>query len=671
MFSRLKKTLSDIKPYIFSKAHSGRIIGGHVLTGVGMALDFLEPYFLGETIAILNSAVDSEGHINANVTTTIYGITFSPLALIGTTGAIHYARQLISNIRSDILAPLGPVATKDLVLRYSDHILKQTSNYHATTKYSDHITRIQKCYMSMYSVTTQFYNQIIPTALGVGVGAGILGKSYDGLVAASLVGTVVIYTGYNIATKKTITEARDIAVESGFQSFEDTNRTLAFAETSQLFNNEHYEQKRLAKSIMKNTKDEINAAAKINHAGKGQDIILSSGFALLNILAGNAVLHGTLPPSDYVVIYSYLKQFFDPLSSFGTSVNQLVSGFADLESVFDHLRTSQEVINYNPEKKLSILNSSPLIEFKNVNFSYDEKTSLLKNVSFTARAGKKTALVGGSGAGKSTIGNLIYRFYDPTPNPDPTSGIFIDGQNIKYVDLNSLRLIIGIIQQKPVLFNDTIYNNIAYGGICHTKSGDIDEVDIKEIQSVTQKACLAEVIDSFPKKYETEVGERGAKLSGGQSQRLAIARVLLKKPKILICDEATSALDGITEKEIQANIDAVAKDKTMIVIAHHLSTIMDADNIVVFDNGKVIEQGTHDQLLANEGKYFTLWESQTKKAKLPSDDEKSAEVAPPGGLLVTTTDSKSAAEPVKSAALSEEPKNTSIVINIAPSGLSG
>jgi ATP-binding cassette, subfamily B, heavy metal transporter len=666
MFSRLKKTLSDITPYIFSKAHSGRITGGLVLTSVGMTLDFLEPYLLGETVAILISATTPEG----STTTTIMGNTFSPLALIGTAGVIHYTRQLISNLRSDVVAPLGPVATKDLVLRYSDHVLKQTSNYHATTKYSDHITRIQKCYMSMYSVTTQFYNQILPTTLGVGVGAGILAESYNSLVALSLVGAVVIYTGYNVATKKMVTDARDIAVESGFQSFEDTNRTLTFAETSQLFNNERYEQKRLVRSIIKNTKDEINAAAKINHAGKGQDIILSAGSLTLNLLAGNAVLNYHLRPQDYVVIYSYLKQFFDPLGSFGMSVNQLVSGFTDLENVFDHLRTSQEVINYYPEKKLTLLKSSPLIEFKNVNFSYDEKTPLLKNVSFTARAGKKTALVGGSGAGKSTIGNLIYRFYDPALSSDSTSGIFIDGQNIKYVDLNSLRLIIGIIQQKPVLFNDTIYNNIAYGGICHTKCGDINEVDIKEIQSVAQKACLADVIDSFPKKYETEVGERGAKLSGGQSQRLAIARVLLKRPKILICDEATSALDGITEKEIQANIDAVAKDKTMIVIAHHLSTIMDADNIAVFDNGKVIEQGTHDQLLANKGKYFTLWESQTKKTTLPGADEKPSEVAPTSGLLVSTADLKSTAEPVKNSALSEEPKSTNVVINIAPAGLS-
>jgi ABC-type multidrug transport system fused ATPase/permease subunit len=654
MFNRLKKTIQDISPYVFSKKNAWRIGAGFVLTGTGMGLSFLAPYLFGQTVATLTTGAAS---------TTLLGIEFSPLALIATGGVVNYGRTVVSNYRNAILMPVGPIATKELVTRYANNVLKQSADYHIATKFSDHIALLQKCYMSMSSVTTQVYNQIVPTVMEVGVGATLLSRLYGAEVGLGLGGVVILYVAHSIATKKIITDARDEAVKVGFQSFEDTTRAIKNPETSQVFNNEAYELNRLETSLLTSANAEIKALSVIFKVGRWQDLITSLGYLGLSILAGKSVLDKQLTAEDWVIIATYLQQFFGPLSAFGMSVNQVVSGLTDLEAVFKHLDVSSSIVDYYPEADFQAPSESPEIEFKNVSFSYDEKSgAVLNDVSFIARGGKKTGIVAPSGGGKSTCGNLVFRFYDPTEGE-----ILINGQNIKNIGLSKLRSIISIIQQNSILFNESVYNNIAYGGL--SLSEGVSEEAVKE---VVAKACLTEVIQKLPKGYETEIGERGAKLSGGQGQRLAIARALLKQPKILICDEATSALDSLTEHAIQANIDTVAKNEglTEIVITHRLSNLIDADNIIVLKDGKVAEQGTHQELITKEnGVYATLWQSQNpKKNRSPSFVEfKFANQSAHSHRFFTSAAIDSKMVPME-VGTNDEAENNDVVLNIRQPG---
>jgi ABC-type transport system involved in Fe-S cluster assembly fused permease/ATPase subunit len=311
------------------------------------------------------------------------------------------------------------------------------------------------------------------------------------------------------------------------------------------------------------------------------------------VMSVYGIKNGEIDIGGFVVINAYMLQLYQPLNWLGSVYREIRQALTDMENMFSLLEVMPTIKGNLEDMPQSNVTE---IRFENVYFDYDIRRTIIKDISFTVPNGKKVAIVGPTGAGKSTISRLLFKFYDPKKG-----NIFINDTNINKISQNSLRKIIGVVPQDTVLFNDTIYYNIAYGNTDANK---------KEIINAAQNADIHDFITTLPDGYETIVGERGLKLSGGEKQRVAIARTILKNPKIFFFDEATSALDTGTEKEIQKNLENVSKDKTTLIIAHRLSTAANADNIIVLDQGTIIEQGTHENLLLKKGKYFQMWGKQ-------------------------------------------------------------
>jgi len=364
-------------------------------------------------------------------------------------------------------------------------------------------------------------------------------------------------------------------------------------ETVKYFNNEDYEFNRLDKSL----EDYELAANQSRHSlsllNIAQTFIIMLGITIMLVMSAFGIKNGEIDIGGFVVINAYMLQLYQPLNFLGSVYREIRQALTDMENMFSLLEVSQvskDNLENIPQSKVAE------IRFDKVSFNYDVRRTIIKNISFTVPNGKKVAIVGPTGAGKSTISRLLFKFYNPKEG-----GIYINNINIHKVSQKSLRKIIGVVPQDTVLFNDTIYYNIAYGNTEATK---------EEIINAAKNADIHNFISTLPDGYETIVGERGLKLSGGEKQRVAIARTILKNPKIFFFDEATSALDTSTEKEIQKNLENISKDKTTLIIAHRLSTAANADHIIVLDKGVVIEQGTHKSLLLEKGKYFEMWEKQ-------------------------------------------------------------
>ena len=364
-------------------------------------------------------------------------------------------------------------------------------------------------------------------------------------------------------------------------------------ETVKYFNNESFESNRLDKSL-----EEYELAANQNRHSLSllniaQTFIIMFGITIMLVMSAYGIKNGDIDVGGFVVINAYMLQLYQPLNWLGSVYREIRQALTDMENMFSLLEVPT-ISQLNLEDLPG--NNVTEIRFKNVSFDYDVRRTIIKDITFTVPNGKKVAIVGPTGAGKSTISRLLFKFYSPK-----VGNIYINEKNINKISQESLRKIIGVVPQDTVLFNDTIYYNIAYGNTAATK---------EEVISAAKNADIHNFISILPDGYETIVGERGLKLSGGEKQRVAIARTILKNPKIFFFDEATSALDTSTEKEIQKNLENVSKNKTTLIIAHRLSTAANADNIIVLDNGAIIEEGNHDTLIQKKGKYFEMWEKQ-------------------------------------------------------------
>jgi ATP-binding cassette subfamily B protein len=379
-------------------------------------------------------------------------------------------------------------------------------------------------------------------------------------------------------------------------------------ETVKYFSNEQFETRRYDDSLQVWEKAAVRNQTSLAALNAGQSFIIAIGVTVLMFLAAQGVVAGSMTLGDLVLVNAYMIQIYLPLHFLGFVYREIKHSLADMEKMFTLLEVNEEVRDKPNAPELRV--SAGAIRFEHVDFHYDPKRQILHDVSFEVPPGKTVAVVGASGAGKSTLSRILFRFYDVSGG-----GVCIDGQDIRDVAQASLRAAIGIVPQDTVLFNDTIYYNIAYGRPDATR---------EEIIEAAQAAHIHDFIESLPDKYDSIVGERGLKLSGGEKQRVAIARAILKQPKILIFDEATSALDSKSEKAIQAELKRIAENRTTLVIAHRLSTIVDADRILVMDQGRIAESGTHRELLERNGVYAHMWALQQQEA---------IESAAPGAVL--------------------------------------
>ena len=435
---------------------------------------------------------------------------------------------------------------------------------------------------------------IVPTLLEILLVVGILLYSFSWPFAVITFVCVFGYIIFSVMVTEWRLKFRRRMNDSDSKANTKAIDSLINYETVKYFCNEGHEKNRYNSSLVKYEEASIQSQGSLSLLNIGQGLIIGVGLTSVMLLAGYEVKDETMTVGDFVLVQTYLLQLYMPLNFLGFVYRQIKQSFVDMEKMYSLLGENQEVKDQDNAPDIEV--SGGVLEFKNVSFAYNADRPILKNVSFKIESGQTLAVVGPSGSGKSTLARLLYRFYDIQEGE-----ISIDGQNIQSVGQKSLRQSIGIVPQDTVLFNDSIAYNIEYGMIGSS---------FEKVQEAAKLSRIDGFIEGLPQKYETSVGERGLKLSGGEKQRVAIARTFLKNPPILILDEATSALDSKTESAIQESISEVSQKRTTLVIAHRLSTIVDADQIVVLKDGEILEMGQHNDLLHKKGEYWRMWELQ-------------------------------------------------------------
>ena len=522
-----------------------------------------------------------------------------PLALVFGYGALRLASTLFNELRDSVFARVRHGAMRKVSIRVLDHLHSLSLRYHLERKTGGISRDIERGTRSVSSLLNYMVFSILPVIVEVALIAGILLKQYSVWFAAITFGSVIVYVyitfkitewrmKYRVRMNVTDSKANTQAIDS-----------LLNYETVKYFGNEDYELQRYNASLEEWEDAAVKSQTSLSALNIGQAAVIAIGVTSIMILATRGVVAGELTLGDLVLINAFLLQLFIPLNFLGVVYSQLKHAIADMQLMFDVLERSPEIQDRANAFQLAIGDGE--VRFDRVCFAYDPERPILHDISFVIPAGHKVAVVGPSGAGKSTLARLLFRFYDVE-----SGCILINGQDVRAVTQNSLRAAIGIVPQDTVLFNDTLYHNIAYA-----RPGSGHDA----VERAAKVANIHDFIHSLPSAYETVVGERGLKLSGGEKQRVAIARAILKDPKILVFDEATSSLDSHSEQVILESLRSAAENHTTLVIAHRLSTIIDADQIMVMQNGRIVERGNHQQLLGQEGLYATLWELQQQEER--------------------------------------------------------
>jgi len=541
------------------------------------------------TPLVLGSAVNSLTELSSGINL----FMLVPIALVIGYGVTRVIAFTFIEIRDALFSKVSQHSIRQISLTMFQHLHNLSLQFHlnrqtgALAKYIDRGTK------GIDFLLRYVLFNIVPTFFEVFLVSGILFYLYGPWYAVVTLLTIGLYS---FLTFK-ITEWRNVFRERMNKSDNDVSTkmidSLLNFETVKYFNNEGFEANRLDQSLEEYELAANQSRHSLSLLNIAQTFIIMVGITIMLVMSVYGIKSGEIDIGGFVVINAYMLQLYQPLNWLGSVYREIRQALTDMENMFSLLEvapTTNDNLEDIPQS------NDAEIRFENVSFDYDIRRTIIKNISFTVPNGKKVAIVGPTGAGKSTISRLLFKFYDPKEGD-----IFINNTNINKISQNSLRKIIGVVPQDTVLFNDTIYYNIAYGNTGATK---------EEVISAAQNADIHDFITILPDGYETIVGERGLKLSGGEKQRVAIARTILKNPKIFFFDEATSALDTSTEKEIQKNLENVSKGKTTLIIAHRLSTAANADNIIVLDQGAIIEQGTHESLLLEKGKYFEMWGKQ-------------------------------------------------------------
>jgi ABC-type transport system involved in Fe-S cluster assembly fused permease/ATPase subunit len=527
-----------------------------------------------------------------------------PLGLLVGYGLLRILQIAFAELRDWVFARVAQHAIRDVALSTFRHLHELSLRFHLDRQTGGLSRAIERGTKGIDFLLTFMLFNIIPTLLEIGLVCGILWVLFDIRYALVTFGTIAGYIAFTLAVTEWRLEYRRRMNATDQEANTRAIDSLLNYETVKYFGNEGYEAKRFDQALARYEQAAVQSKVSLALLNIGQAAIIGSGLTLIMAMAGQGVMDGTLTVGDFVLVNTYLIQLYMPLNFLGFVYREIKQSLTDMEAMFHLLDEGIEVEDQTDARPLG---SGPgAVTFEQVCFSYEPRRRILHGVSFTIPAGKRLAVVGPSGAGKSTLARLLFRFYDVDEGT-----VLVDGQDIRTLSQSSLRAAIGVVPQDTVLFNDTVYYNIAYG-----RPG----ASVDEVESAARHAQIHDFIMQLPDGYQTMVGERGLKLSGGEKQRVAIARTILKHPRVLIFDEATSALDTRTEREIQAALKEVSRGHTTLVIAHRLSTVVDADEILVLQDGAIVERGRHAALLAMDGVYALMWQRQLENlASVPPE----------------------------------------------------
>nr|WP_321456791.1 ABC transporter ATP-binding protein/permease [uncultured Cohaesibacter sp.] len=588
-------TLRKLWPYIWPANRSDlkkRVAFAVAALAMGKIVNVLTPYFFKWATDMLtdSNAPDGVGTV---------GWLSIPILLVASYGLARITNVGFDQLRDALFARVGQHAVRNLSSKTFEHMHTLSLRYHLQ-RHTGGLSRIiERGTHAIEGVVRHTILHAVPTFLQFIFMAAVIAYQFDMIYVLVVVGMIALYVAFTVRVTSWRIDIRRRMNQSDNDANSKAVDSLLNYETVKYFGNEEMESKRYDKSLAVYQKAAISTWVSLAWLNFGQTVIFSIGMAICMGLSAYGVMQGTQTVGDFVLINALLMQLSIPLNFFGSMHREIKQGLVDLEAMFSLMGHPAEVTDKPDASKLSVNGGS--VRFDNVFFHYDEARPILKGVSFEVPAGKTVAIVGPSGAGKSTISRLLFRFYDVSGG-----AISIDGQDLRDVQQLSLRQNIGMVPQDTVLFNDTLLYNIGYGRPSASR---------EEIEEAARMAQISDFVKSLPDGFDTEVGERGLKLSGGEKQRVAIARTILKAPPILVLDEATSALDSHTEQEIQAALDEVSQNRTTLVIAHRLSTVIGADEIIVLEAGKIKERGRHSELLAQGGLYASMWDRQRKASE--------------------------------------------------------
>jgi ATP-binding cassette, subfamily B, heavy metal transporter len=517
-----------------------------------------------------------------------------PLGLLVAYGALRLSTSLFTELRELVFAKATEGASRSISLQVFRHLHDLSLRFHLERQTGGMTRDIERGTRAVHSLISYSLYSIVPTLIEVTLVLGLLAIKFDMWFAWITVAALTFYITFTITVTEWRTKFRREMNELDSKAHTKAIDSLLNYETVKYFNNEDFEARRYNESLERLREAALKSQRTLSLLNMGQQLVIAAALVAMLWRATQGVVNGTMTLGDLVMINAFMIQLYIPLNFLGVLYREIKQALTDLDKMFRLLDRDREIADAPDAKPLQV--SQGAVKFDHVSFAYDPARPILYDVSFEIPAGKTVAVVGPSGAGKSTLARLMYRFYDVG-----SGAITIDGQDLRHVTQTSLRQGIGIVPQDTVLFNDTVAYNIGYGRAGATQA---------EIEAAAQAARIHDFIRATPKGYDTAVGERGLKLSGGEKQRVAIARTLLKNPPLMIFDEATSALDSANEKAIQAELKTAAEGKTALVIAHRLSTVADAFEIIVLDAGRVAERGTHAALLALDGRYAQMWRLQ-------------------------------------------------------------
>ncbi len=583
------RTIRTLLPYLWPKGEPGlrlRVLLALAFLAAAKGVNVVVPLLYKRAV----DALSPKGAVLAAV----------PVAVLLAYGSARVLSSSFGELRDIAFARVGQRAIRTAGLQVFRHLHGLSLRFHLDRQTGGVSRAIERGTKGIEFLLNFMLFNILPTLLEIGLVTAILWRLYDGRFALATFGTIFVYVAYTLLVTEWRTQFRRTMNETDTEAATKAIDSLLNFETVKYFGNEEHEAARYDRALARYERAAVKSKVTLSLLNIGQGAIVAIGLTVVMGMAAAGVVAGRMTVGDFVLVNSYLVQLAIPLNFLGFVYREIKQSLADMESMFRLLDEAAEVRDRPHAPALAVAGGE--IRFDEVHFAYDPERPILKGVGFTVPPGRTVAIVGPSGAGKSTISRLLFRFYDVS-----RGAVTIDGQDVRAITQASLRAAIGIVPQDTVLFNDTIRYNIAYGRPGASQA---------EIEHAARLASIHAFVTSLPDGYDTRVGERGLKLSGGEKQRVAIARTILKAPRILLFDEATSALDTHTEKEIQAALREVSRNRTTLVIAHRLSTVVEADEILVLEAGRVAERGTHSVLLAQGGLYAAMWARQQEAARL-------------------------------------------------------